>query len=121
MRDSLSALVYIVLAPSTATRRQRRALGIVVLAAVIVLVVLGCVFLNAGVSPGTSLLWWGICFLLMLWSVYLAYLDVKSIKRDIQTEKKELFLSIFSQSGSRGEGHEHEQGPCSSDETAAEE
>jgi O-antigen/teichoic acid export membrane protein len=109
MRDFLIGLLSIILAPSMATRRQRRTLGAVVLILVVVLVVLGSLYLNAGVSPGTSLVWWGGCFLLMLWSVYLAYLDVKSIKRDLRTQKKELFLSIFSQPGPKTKGREKSQ------------
>lgn len=95
MRDLVVRLLSIILAPSDATRRQRHTLGAVILILVVVLVVLGSVFLSAGVSPGTSLLWWGICFLLILWSVYLAYVDVRNLRHELRAQKKELFISIF--------------------------
>ncbi len=96
MRDFLTSFMSAVFAPSTATRRQRRALGVVILILVVFLVLLGSFLLKAGVSPGTSLLFWGICFLLVLWSVFLAYLDVKSLKDELRAQRKEMFLSIFS-------------------------
>ena len=95
MRDLVVRLLSIILAPSEATRRQRHALGITILILVVVLVVVGSVFLSVGASPGTSLLWWGICFLLILWSVYLAYIDVRTLRQELRAQKKELFISIF--------------------------
>jgi len=95
----LTKLLSVILAPSAATRRQRQTLGSVVLIVVVLMVLLGGFFLKAGVGPGTSFLFWGICFLLMLWSVFLAYLNVRSIKDEFRVQKKKLFLSTFSRSG----------------------
>lgn len=95
MRDLVVRLLSIILAPSEATRRQRHALGIAILILVVAMVIVGSVFLSVGTSPGTSLLWWGICFLLILWSVYLAYVDVRSLRHELRAQKKELFISIF--------------------------
>lgn len=99
MRYFLTKLLSVILAPSTATRRQRQTLGSVVLIMVVLMVLFGGFYLRAGVGPGTSLLFWGTCFLLMLWSVFLAYLNVKSIKDEFRAQKKKLFLSTFSRSG----------------------
>ena len=96
MRYFVTGLLSLILAPSAATRRQRRALGSVILIVVIFMVLLGSFYLKENVSPGTSLLFWGTCFLLVVWSVFLAYLDVKSIKHDFRAQKKEIFLSTFS-------------------------
>jgi len=99
MRYFLTRLLTIILAPSTATRRQRRALGTVVLILVVLMVLLGSFYLRVGAGPGTSLLFWGTCFLLMFWALFLAYLDVKSIKHEFRTQRKKLFLSTFSREG----------------------
>jgi undecaprenyl pyrophosphate phosphatase UppP len=96
VRDVVVKLLSIMLAPSEATRRQRHTLGVMVLILVVVLVIVGSVFLSVGASPGTSLLWWGVCFLLIVWSVYLAYLDVRSLRHELRAQKKELFFSVFS-------------------------
>jgi len=120
MRDFLIELLTIILSPSMAARRHRRTLGTVILVLVVVLGVLGCIFLSAGVSPGTSLVWWGICFLLMTWAVYLAYIEVRSIKHDLRTQKKELFLSIFSQPGLKGKRREKGKGRSSSNRKSGE-
>lgn len=98
MRDVVVKVLSIVLAPSEATRRQRHTLGVMILILVVVLVIVGSLFLSVGASPGTSLLWWGICFLLIVWSVYLAYLDVRSLRHELRAQNKELFFSVFSNS-----------------------
>jgi hypothetical protein len=105
MGPFLTRLLAVVLAPSSATRRQRQTLGTIVLVVVVLMVVLGSLFLKGEISPGTSLLFWGCCFVLMLWAVFLAHLDVKSIKREFRARKKELFVSIFSKG-------RVETGPC---------
>jgi hypothetical protein len=102
VRDLVVRLLSIILAPSEATRRQRHALGITILILVVVMVVVGSVFLSVGVSPGTSLLWWGGCFLLIVWSVYLAYVDVRSLRLELRAQRKELFISIFSKPREKG-------------------
>ncbi len=107
MRELLARLLSVILSPSLATRGERRALGAVILALLLVLVLLGGIFLREGVSPGTSLLFWGICFLLAFWSVFLAYVDVKSIKSEFRSQKRDLFLSTFSRS--KGQGREREE------------
>jgi hypothetical protein len=96
MHDLLARLLAVIIAPSSATRRQRRVLGTVVLIVVLVMVLLGSLMLNKGIAPPTLLLFWGICFLLLLWSVFLAYLDVRSIKNDFRARKKEIFVATFS-------------------------
>ena len=106
MRDLVVRLLSIILAPSDATRRQRHALGIAILILVVALVVVGSVFLSAGASPGTSLVWWGICFLLIVWSVYLAYVDVRNLRHELRAQKKELFISIFTRPREKPPGSE---------------
>jgi len=106
MRAFLTKMLFLILAPSTATRRQRQALGTVVLIGVILMAVLGSFYLRAGARPGTSLLFWGICFLLMLWAVFLAYLEVKSIKEEFRSLEREIFLSTFSKAHFKKRGHE---------------
>lgn len=99
MSNVLKKLFALVFAPSTVTRRQRRTLGTIVLVVVVGLVFLGGLFLKAGNSPGTSALFWGVCFLLLTWSVFLAYVDVRSIKQEFLARRKELFVSTFSKPG----------------------
>ena len=117
MRDVVVKVLSIVLAPSEATRRQRHRLGVMILILVVVLVVLGTVFLSVGASPGTSLLWWGICLLLIVWSVYLAYLDVRSLRHELRAQKKELFFSVFSNSRERDSDKEKKSPRSEAQET----
>lgn len=118
MRHFLTNLLSVILAPSAATRRQRRALGAAVLIVVILMVLLGGFYLKAGVAPGTSLLFWGACLLLMGWSVFLAYVDVKSIKHEFRAQRKKLFFSTFSRAGFEKDTRQKERSQPPSGETS---
>jgi hypothetical protein len=96
VQDFLRKVVLLVVAPSTATRLQRRVLGSVLLSMVVVLVFLGCFFLRAAVNAEVLLALWVTSLLLVSWAVFLAYVDVKSIKQEFRAEKKKILLSAFS-------------------------
>ncbi len=98
MRELVLRVLAVILAPSGATRWERRVLGTVLLMVVVLMVVLGCLMLGESVGPLMLLLFWGACFLLVLWSVFLAYVDVKSIREDFRAQRKEIFLAAFSRS-----------------------
>ena len=110
MREFFVRVLSVALEPSAATRRQRRILATVILVIVVAMVLVGSFLLQAGVSPGTSLVFWGICFLLMFWAVFLAYIDVKSIKREFRTQRKELLRSAFSRRPLKKEERVEEDG-----------
>ena len=118
MRHFLTNLLSVILAPSAATRRQRQGLGTALLIVVILMVLLGGFYLKAGVAPGSSLLFWGACFLLMLWAVFLAYLNVKSIKHEFRAQRKKLFFSTFSRSGFEKDTRQKEGSQSPSGETS---
>jgi hypothetical protein len=95
-RDLFTTFVSVILSPSAATRRQRRTLGTVILVVVVLMVLLGCFLLKEGIAASVLLLFWGACFLLLFWSLFLAYVDVKSIRRDFLAQRKQMFISTFS-------------------------
>ena len=76
-------------------RGLRRALGLFLLGAAVIMVIVGS-RIKGHASPESMLLYWITVFLLLFLTLLVALLDIRAIRQDFKVQKKALFVTTFS-------------------------
>ncbi len=80
---------------SSPTQGFRRIVGVIILIIVILMVILGGFVFDMRAKPMFALAYWGICFIFLFLAVLIAYIDLKTIRRNYNIQKKQLLISTF--------------------------
>ena len=80
---------------SSPTQGFRRVVGAIILIIVVLMVIFGGFVFDMRAKPMLALAYWGICFIFLFLAVLIAYIDLKTIRRNYNIQKKQLLISTF--------------------------